>query len=355
MNTKSLSLSLALLLLAGAPGWAAGYPAPSEADFVIRDFRFASGEVLPALRIHYRTLGHPERGPDGLVRNAVLILHGTGGSGVSFMNEIFAGELFGDGQPLDAAHTFIVIPDGIGHGKSSKPSDGLHARFPAYAYADMVNAQYRLLTEGLGVNHLRLVMGTSMGGMHTWIWGERYPGFMDALMPLGSLPTQISGRNRVWRRALMDSIRNDPDWKGGDYAVQPPSLRTAEELLFLMSSNPVRRQRDMPTLAETDAVLDKYVDAAVRAGDANDILYAVSASRDYDPGPGLGGIRARLLAVNSADDLINPPELGILDREITRVPRGRAVVIPASDATYGHGTHTHAAVWKSYLVELLGP
>jgi homoserine O-acetyltransferase len=355
MNTKSLAAWLALLLLAWAPGWAAGYPAPSEADFVIRDFRFASGEVLPALRIHYRTLGYPERGPDGLVRNAVLILHGTGGSGANFINPIFAGELFGDGQPLDAAHTFIVIPDGIGHGKSSKPSDGLHARFPAYAYADMVDAQYRLLTEGLGVNHLRLVMGTSMGGMHTWIWGEKYPGFMDALMPLASLPTQMSGRNRVWRRALIDAIRNDPDWKGGDYTVQPPSLRTAEELLFFMSSNPVRRQREMPTLAETDAVLDKYVDAAVRTGDANDILYAVSASRDYDPGPGLGGIRARLLAVNSADDLINPPELGILEREITRVPRGRAVVIPASDATYGHGTHTHAAVWRSYLVELLNP
>jgi homoserine O-acetyltransferase len=355
MNRKNLAGLLALFIALGSPVWAADFPAPSQADYGIRDFRFASGESLPALRIHYRTYGHPERGADGIVRNAVLILHGTGGSGENFINAIFAGELFGPGQPLDAARMFIVIPDGIGHGKSSKPSDGLHARFPAYAYADMVDAQYRLLTEGLGVNHLRLVLGTSMGGMHAWVWGERYPAFMDALMPLASLPTQISGRNRVWRRAIIDSIRNDPEWKGGDYTVQPPCLRAAEEILFFMGSNPVRRQQAMPTLAASDAVLDHYVDEEVRHGDANDLLYAVSASRDYDPGPGLGGIRARLLAVNSADDLINPPELGILEREIGKVPHGRAVVIPAGDATYGHGTHTHAAVWKPYLVELLGP
>jgi len=217
----------------------------------------------------------------------------------------------------------------------------------------MVDAQYRLLTEGLGVNHLLLVMGTSMGGMHTWVWGERYPAFMDYLMPLASLPTQISGRNRVWRRAIIDSIRNDPSWKGGDYTVEPPSLRAAEEILFFMGSNPVRRQAAMPTLAEADSVLNAYVDKAVKSDDANDLLYAVSASRDYNPGPDLGKIRARLFAVNSADDLINPPELGILEREITRVPHGREIVIPASDATFGHGTHTHAAVWKSYLVELL--
>jgi homoserine O-acetyltransferase len=193
-----------------------------------------------------------------------------------------------------------------------------------------------------------------MGGMHTWVWGERYPSFMDALMPLASVPTQISGRNRVWRRAVIDSIRNDPEWKGGEYTAQPHGLRTAVEILFFMGSNPVRRQREMPTLAEADAILDRYVDAAVMTGDANDLMYAVSASHDYNPGPGLGAIRARLFAVNSADDLINPPDLGILEREITRVPNGRAVVIPESDATYGHGTHTHAAVWKSYLVELLG-
>jgi homoserine O-acetyltransferase/O-succinyltransferase len=353
MRKVLLSAALALGCMAGTTGRAANYPAPTEGDYTIRDFSFANGRVLPGLSIHYRVLGHLERGADGVATNAVLILHGTGGSGANFINDYFAGELFGPGQPLDAATHFIVIPDGIGHGGSSKPSDGLHGRFPPYCYADMVDAQHRLLTEGLGVNHLRLVLGTSMGGMHTWIWGERYPAFMDALMPLASVPTQISGRNRVWRRAVMDSIRNDPTWNGGEYTSQPPGLRAAEEILFFMGSNPVRRQAQMPTLAEADAVLDRAIDQAVKEGDANDLLFAVSASRDYDPGPGLGKIQARLLAVNSADDLINPPELGILEREITRVAHGRAVVVPASSATYGHGTHTHAAVWKSYLVELL--
>ena len=342
-----------LVGLFGGIARAENYPAPSEADYVIRDFKFASGESLPALRIHYRSLGRLGRGADGAATNAVLILHGTGGSGANFINAYFASELFGPGQPLDAATHFIVIPDGIGHGGSSKPSDGLHARFPAYGYADMVDAQFRLLTEGLGVKHLRLVLGTSMGGMHTWVWGERYPAFMDALMPLASLPTQISGRNRVWRRAIIDSIRSDPSWKGGEYAVEPPGLRVAEEILFFMGSNPVRRQADMPTLAQADSVLDHYVDQAVKTDDANDLLYAVSASRDYNPGPGLGKIRAPLLAVNSADDLINPPEIGTLELEITRVPHGRAIVVPLSDATFGHGTHTHAAVWKSYLADLL--
>jgi homoserine O-acetyltransferase len=351
-RTLLTALPALLGLLCNAAG-AEAYPAPAQADYAIRDFKFASGERLPALRIHYRSLGHLERRADGTAANAVLILHGTGGSGANFIVPYFAGELFGPGQPLDAATHFIVIPDGIGHGGSAKPSDGMHARFPAYGYADMVDAQYRLLTEGLGVNHLRLVMGTSMGGMHTWVWGERYPAFMDALMPLASLPTQISGRNRVWRRAIIDSIRNDPSGKGGEYAVEPPSLRTAEEILFFMGSNTVRRQADMPTLEQADLILNRYVDQAVRTDDANDLLYAVSASRDYDPGPGLGKIRAPLLAVNSADDLINPPEIGILEREMTRVAHGRAIVVPLSDATYGHGTHTHAAVWKSYLSDLL--
>ncbi len=289
---KCLSASLALLLAMADPGRAADYPAPTQGDFVMREFKFASGETLPELRIHYRTLGTAERGPDGVVRNAVLIMHGTGGSGDNFINPIFAGELFGAGQPLDAAHTFIIIPDGIGHGKSSKPSDGLHARFPAYGYTDMVEAQYRLVTEGLGVNHLMLVMGTSMGGMHTWVWGETHPDFMDALMPLASLATQISVRIRVWRRTVIDAIRNDPDWKGGEYTVQPPGLRTAEEILFFMGSNPALRQKLMPTLAETDSFLDKYLDKYVRVDDANDILYAVSASRDYNP-PGRGSRESR--------------------------------------------------------------
>jgi len=350
--TRLACLFAAVGLLAPAAR-AADYPQPAESDYMIKNFRFSSGEVLPEVRLHYLTLGRIERGPDGVVRNAVLILHGTGGSGSTFFRPEFAGELFGAGQPLDAAHTFIVIPDGIGHGRSSRPSDGLRAHFPAYGYSDMVEAQHRLLTEGLGVNHLRLVLGTSMGGMHTWIWGERYPDFMDALMPLASLPTQISGRNRVWRRMVIDAITGDPAWKRGDYATEPPSLRTGAEILFFMSSNPILRQREMPTLARADEVLDQYVENAYRTSDANDLLYAVEASRDYDPGPGLERIRARLVAVNSADDLINPPEQGILEREIGRVRNGRAVVIPTSEATHGHGTHTYAAVWKPYLVELL--
>jgi homoserine O-acetyltransferase/O-succinyltransferase len=349
---RRLAAGAVLVALLGRAA-AASYPEPAEADFVARNFAFASGETLAALRLHYRVLGRPERGADGKVRNAVLILHGTTGSGATFIRPEFAGELFGPGQPLDAARAYIVIPDGIGHGKSSKPSDGLHAHFPAYGYTDMVEAQYLLLTQGLGVDHLRLIIGTSMGGMHAWVWGERHPDFMDALMPLASVPTQVSGRNRVWRRMVIDAIRGDPDWKGGEYTGEPPSLHTAAQMLFFMSSNPVRRQNEMPTLAKADAELDHYVQGVVATSDANDILYAVAASHDYDPGPGLGRIRARLLAVNSADDLINPPELGILEREIVRVPHGRAVLIPASDATHGHGTHTYAAVWKPYLVDLL--
>lgn len=328
-------------------------PSVVEGDFVLKDFQFASGDTLPELRVHYRTLGTPRKDPSGRVTNAVLVMHGTTGSGAQFMRREFAGELFGPGQLLDATRYFIVLPDGIGHGKSSRPADALRARFPRYGYRDMVEAQYRLLTEGLGVNHLRLVMGTSMGGMHTWLWGERYPDFMDALMPLASLPTQIAGRNRAWRRVVIDAIRHDPEWRNGEYATQPQSLRTAAEMLFLVGSNPVLRQRQAPTLVEADHVLDQYVANAMKTMDANDVLYALEASHDYDPGPGLEKIRAPLLAINSADDLINPPELGILEREIQRVPKGRAIVIPLSDRTAGHGTHTLAAVWKEHLAELL--
>lgn len=325
----------------------------TQGDYVIKNFTFTSGEKLPELRIHYYTLGHPVRDAKGVVTNAVLIGHGTGGSGDGFLRPQFAGELFGPGQPLDATKYFIVMPDGIGHGKSSKPSDGLHARFPHYGYTDMVTALFRTLTDGLGVNHVRLIMGTSMGGMQTWVWGEQHPDFMDALMPLASLPTQIAGRNRVWRRLVIQAIRNDPDWHGGDYNTQPPSLRTAGYVLWLMSSNPVIRQREAPTLAQADQAIDKYVDGIMKADDANDIMYAMDASHDYDPGPGLEKIRAPLLAINSADDLINPPELGILEREIRRVPHGRAIVIPLSDQTRGHQTHSFPALWKSDLLELL--
>src|SRR5438132_1004745 len=345
----------ALLLSVSARSFASGsdYPAPTEGDHTIRDFKFASGETLPELRLHYRTIGKPEKDAQGKTTNAVLIMHGTTGSGVQFIRPEFAGELFGHDQPLEATKFFIVLPDGIGHGKSSKPSDGMHARFPHYGYLDMVEAQYRLLTEGLGVNHARLVMGTSMGGMHTWLWGESHPDFIDALMPLASLPTQISGRNRAWRRMVIDAIRNDPDWRGGDYKTQPPSLRTAAEMLWFMSSNPVLRQKEAPTLAKTDEALDKFVADYLKTSDANDVLYAIEASHDYDPGPNLEKIHAPLLAINSADDLINPPELGILEREINRVPKGRAVLIPLSDKTRGHGSHTLAALWKDQLMSLL--
>jgi homoserine O-acetyltransferase len=342
---------LAALFAARAVG--ANYPPPAEGDFLIRDFRFASGESLPELRLHYLTFGTPRADAHGVVRNAVLILHGTGGSGASLVRAEFAGELFGPGQPLDAARFFIVLPDGIGHGKSSKPSDGLHARFPRYGYQDMVEAEFRLLTQGLRVNHARLVMGTSMGGMHTWLWGEQHPQFMDTLMPLASLPVQVSGRNRVWRRLVSDAIRNDPAWQGGEYRTQPPSLRTAIEMIWLLGSNPVLRQQEAPTRAQADQVIDSYVNEHMKTEDANDILYAVDASHDYDPGPALEKIAAPLLAINSADDLVNPPELQILEREIRRVPHGRAIVIPFSERTHGHGSHTYAVLWRQDLEELL--
>jgi homoserine O-acetyltransferase len=345
---------LGLLLVVFSPNLALGqYPTPVEGDFIISNFRFTSGETLPQLRLHYRTLGKPERDAQGVVRNAVLVLHGTGGSGAQFIRPEFAGELFRPGGLLDASHYFVILPDGIGHGHSSKPSDELRAQFPHYGYLDMVESQYRLLTEGLGINHLRLVMGTSMGGMQTWLWGEQHPDFMDALMPLASLPTQISGRNRVWRRVVIDAIRNDPAWHDGNYSSQPPSLRTAEEMLYLVGRNPVLRQNAMPTLAKADAALDRSIETSMKNDDANDVLYQVEASHDYDPGPDLEKIRAPLFAVNSADDLINPPELGILEREIKRVPKGQAVVVPAGPETRGHGTHTIAVVWKNYLAELL--
>ena len=347
------NLTLLILLSLAVTLRAADYPAPTGRDVILKNFKFTSGESLPELRIHCRTLGQPQRDAQGVVRNAILIMHGTTGSGAQFIRPEFAGELFGPGQPLDAAKYFIVLPDGIGHGDSSKPNDGLHAKFPHYGYVDMVEASYRLLTDSLGVNHLRLVMGTSMGGMHTWLWGEEHPDFMDALMPLASLPVQIAGRNRVWRRLVIDAIRGDPEWQGGDYRTQPQSLRTAAAMLWFMGSNPVLRQAEAPTLAGTDTAIDAYVANYLKSADANDVLYAVEASRDYDPNPALGKIRAPLLAVNSADDLINPPELGILEREIKRVPHGRAIVLPLSPDTRGHGSHTVAKLWKDELLKLL--
>lgn len=348
---KAIVLGAFVFLALGSA--AASFPPPVERDFLIPDFHFHTGQTLPELRLHYLTLGQPRRDAQGVVRNAVLILHGTTGSSAQFLSPLFADELFGPGQPLDTTRYFLIIPDNLGHGQSAKPSDGRRAQFPNYGYADMVDAQYRLVTEGLQVSHLRLVMGTSMGGMHTWLWGEIHPDFMDALMPLASLPMQISGRNRVWRRLIIDAIRDSPDWQNGNYQSPPAGLRTAAEMLWFMGENPVLRLHEMPTLRQADQGLDRYVTNALKKLDANDVLYAVAASGDYDPEPGLEKIKAPLLAVNSADDLINPPELRVLERDIKRVPHGRAIVIPYSAETVGHGSHTKAVLWKNDLTGLL--
>src|SRR5262249_11256056 len=357
MSRRSRIVVLLVTLVSHSLLLAADYPTPVEGDITLRDFRLTSGETLPEVHIHYRTLGTPKRDEQGVVRNAVLILHGTGGEGGSLVRkggagDRFAAELFGAGQPLDATRYFIIVPDNFGHGRSTKPSDGLRGKFPHYGYRDLILAQYRLLTEGLGVNHLRLVMGQSMGGMHTWLWGATHPDFMDALMPLASLPGPISGRNRMWRKAVIDAIRTDPDWKGGEYTAQPRGLRFAAELLFLMSSSPLQRQKAAPTLQKADDVFEKGVSDLLARLDANDLLYAVESSSDYDPGPNLEKIRAPLLAVNFPDDLINPPELGILEREVKRVKNGRAVVIPIGPETVGHGTHPKAVVSKEHLEAL---
>lgn len=343
------SFLLSLPLVAGAAAW----PEPVEGDYTITNFGFVSGATLPELKLHFRTLGNVHKDKKGQVDNAVLIMHGTGGSGTQFLQDRFAGELFGPGQPLDATRYFIVLRDAIGHGRSSKPSDGLHMRFPHYTYDDMVRADYLLLTQKLEVDHLRLAMGTSMGGMHSWVWGETYPGFMDALMPLASLPVQIAGRNRMLRKMAMDSIRNDPEWNNGEYTKQPRGLVDALHILLIMGSSPLQWQKEAPDRDSADRFVDEHIARYMQQDDANDFLYQFDASRDYNPQPKLGTIEAPLLAVNSADDQINPPELGILEREIRNVPHGRAIVIPISDATHGHGTHTWAAVWKDQLVKLL--
>ena len=326
-------------------------PVPGEA--VLKDFRFASGETLPEVKVRYVTVGRKLDDSRGKTANAVLVLHGTGSSSAQFLGPTFAGVLFGPGQPLDASRFYLVIPDGLGHGGSSKPSDGLKTRFPRYTYADMVRAQYRLLTEALGVNHLRLVIGTSMGGMHTWVWGETYPDFMDALVPLASLPAPIAGRNRMWRKMAMDLIREDPEWKGGDYVAQPRGLRGALALMLMVSGSPLQWMQQAPDPASADAAVEKYMSERLARTDANDFLFALDASRDYDPSPGLERIKAALLAINFADDAINPPELGILEKGVARVKNGQAVVFPLSEKTRGHQTHTLADAWKTYLSELL--
>ena len=344
--------ALALGLIA-ASAQAMDYPAPSPGDFIVRDFRFASAESLSELRLHYLTMGTPLRNTEGRITNAVLLLHGTNGSGAGFLTEGFAGELFGDGQPLDARRWFIIIPDSVGHGKSSKPSDGLRAKFPHYGYADMVEAQRRLLVEGLGVDHLRLIVGTSMGGMHAWVWAGSHPDFMDAVFPVACLPAQISGRNRMERKLIVDAIRNDPEWQGGDYGKQPQGLVTALGMVAINADSTKRYYQEAPTQEATDRLLDRMVQQRMKTADANDVLYAWDASRDYDPAPGLDGIRAPVTAVNFADDERNPIALGVMEREIRRVAGGQYILIPASDRTRGHASLNDAALWKDYLVELL--
>jgi homoserine O-acetyltransferase len=341
-------------LVASAQPSASTWPTPLEGDYTIHGFHFQSGETLPEVRIHYSTLGNPVKDKNGRATNAILILHGTGGTGHQFLQPIFAGELFGPGQLLDATKYFIVLPDNIGHGKSSKPSDGMHARFPQYDYADMIALQHELLEKGLGVNHLRLILGTSMGCMHSWMWGEAYPDQMDALMPLACLPVPIAGRNRMWRKMVIDGIRQDPEWKAGEYSTQPrAALQIAADFLIIAGSAPARMQEDSATRDSADKYLEDTIKRVSTGLDANDLLYAVSASRNYDPSAKLGDIKAPVMFINSADDFINPPELGIAEREIKNVKKGRFVLLPISEKTRGHGTHTRAALWQEYLKELL--
>jgi homoserine O-acetyltransferase/O-succinyltransferase len=325
---------------------AADYPPPKRGDWIARDFKFHSGEVMPELRLHYTTIGEPSGQP-------VLVLHGTTGSAASMLTPSFAGELFGAGQPLDAAKYYIIIPDGIGHGKSSKPSDGLRAKFPKYDYADMVDAQYRLLKEGLGVSHLRLVIGNSMGGMQTWLWGERYPDFMDALAPMAAQPTAMSSRNWMMRRLIIDSIRNDPDWKDGNYTTQPHAFKTAAVFFAIATSGgTLAYQKMAPTREKADKLLDERLAAPLTA-DANDYLYQWQASGDYDASPGLARITAALLAINSADDERNPPETGLMVAALKQVRNGRLHLIPASEETRGHGTTGMARFYAQPLADLL--
>ena len=298
-------------------------------------------------------MGTPRRDAVGAVANGVLILHGTGGSGMQFLTENFAGVLFGSGQLLDAARWYLILPDGIGHGGSSKPSDGRRTKFPRYTYDDMVEAQHRLLVEGLKVGHLRLIIGTSMGGMHSWVWGEKYPGFMDGLVPLASVPTQIAGRNRVMRKMIVDDIRGDPEWRNGDYERQPRGLTAAVQVLLFMTSSPLQWHRAAPTRDEADRFLEQQMKTRLASADANDMLYAFDASREYDPSANLEKIQAPVLAINSADDEVNPPELGLMERLISRVPKGRYVLIPTGPDTHGHGTHSWPALWQQHLKAFL--
>ncbi|MDP3369394.1 MAG: alpha/beta fold hydrolase [Brevundimonas sp.] len=347
----TLACGLAGLLLSSA---AAAQPAPVEGDYTAPDFALSSGQSLPELRMHFRTLGQPRRGADGRIDNAVLLLHGTGGTGAQFLSPQFAGELFGPGQPLDTARYYIVMPDNLGHGGSSRPSDGPRARFPEYGYADMIEAQRRLLVDGLGVDRVRLTLGTSMGCMHIFVWAQTHPDFADAVMPMACQPTAIVGRNRLWRTMLKDAIRSDPVWAGGDYTAQPvEGLRTAVDLLLLAGSAPMPIQQDLATPAAVDEWLAAQMARRLPALDANDLWYQVNASHDYDPSAGLERITAPMTWINSADDFINPPELGLAEQFVPRIAGVQYRLVPNSVGGKGHGTHTWAVFWKDDLIDLL--
>jgi homoserine O-acetyltransferase len=325
---------------------AAEFPTPIESDWIIRDFRFHTGETLPELRIHLTTIGAATGQP-------VLLLHGTNESAKNLLTPNFGGELFGEGQPLDARRYFIILPDAIGHGASSKPSDGLRTRFPHYNLDDVVAAQYRLLTDHLGIRHVTLVLGNSVGGMETWLWGETHPEFMDALMPLASEPAAMAGRNWMIRRFVIDSIRNDPTWAGGNYAAQPKALREALAIYGIIGNGgDLARYQRTPTRQQTDAEYNRLM-AVNPLVDANDLLYQFESVADYDPARNLGRISARVVAVNSADDEKNPPELGLMEAAMSRLKNGKYVLLPITDRSRGHGTTVYALLWRDYLSELL--
>jgi len=351
---KKYSFLLVFLFLCIHTKAQSSYPTPAEGIYAVENFTFENGEKLPLMNLHYYTIGTPRKGADGKVMNAVLIMHGTTASATGFLGKQFAGQLFGPGQLLDAGKYFIILPDAIGHGKSSRPSDSLHMHFPAYTYNDMVTAEYILLTKHLGVNHLRLILGTSMGAMHTWVWGYAYPDFMDAMMPLACQPAPIVGRNRMMRKMAIDLIKMDPAWQGGEYKSQPTlGLTGALSSFFFMNSSPLQLQLSASTRENADSLVVRMRRASLSSLDANDVIYALEASRYYNPSPYLSKIKAPVFAVNSADDEINPPELGVMEREIKKVKKGRYILLPVTDKTVGHGTNSLPVVWGEYLKELL--
>ena len=332
---------------------AASWPT-KDGTYIIKNFRFRTGETLPELKLHYLTLGTPHRNAQGNIDNAILLLHGTGGDAHSLLAPQFSNILFGPGQPFDITKFYLIFPDDIGHGQSSKPSDGLRTRFPHYDYDDMVASQHAMLVDALHVDHLRLIFGTSMGCMQSFVWGETYPNFADALMPMACLPVQIAGRNRMMRYMAIENIKNDPAWKNGDYTTEPVvGLRAANELLLVMGSSPLQMQKAAPTRAAAEAYADRSLARSIAHTDANNFIYYVDASRNYDPSARLGTITVPVLWINSADDFINPPELGIAEKMVKLMPNAKFILIPISDATRGHGTHTQAAVWKNYLIDFL--